>query len=107
MPIPQKIRQKLASDPRMKRCCMPNCARKEIEWDHSFNYAGKSIQEAWAINPLCQYHHRGANGTLQSGVREWTEYISLQRAEWEDLAKYPRKNWPQLVSYLKGKYEGV
>lgn len=102
--IPQKIKDQLAKDPFMLRCVMKNewCAGR-IEWDHVLKFANKQVQEAFAIVPQCNFHHRG--GGLN---REYTEYVAFTRLTDDEFFqmcnKYPRSNWPQLRKYLFKKY---
>lgn len=104
--IPVKLREELAEDPYYQRCVRhsKDC-RGRITWEHAFIYAGKQIQEKWAIIPLCEYHHSVCRfqdaGNLN---KEINHYIALSRATPEDLAKYPKKDWEQLKKYLHGKY---
>jgi hypothetical protein len=58
------------------------------EWEHAFIYAGKQINEKWAIIPLCVYHHLG-----EGLVKNENQRIALERATPEDLAKYPNFDW--------------
>lgn len=59
--------------------------------EHAFIYAGKQIQELWAVIDLCWYHHLGAG--MNKNINE---KIALSKATDEDLAKYPKKDWQQL-----------
>jgi hypothetical protein len=101
-PIPQKLKEEMSADPYYKQCLR----RKEgtcsgrITWEHCWIYAGKQINEKWAIIPLCWYHHLGDG--LDKLLNEW---FSISRMVKSDEEKYPRKNWKQLRSYLNGKYE--
>lgn len=102
-PIPVKMRKEIAADPFMK-----NCARTDdsencdgcITWEHCWIYAGKQINEPWAIIGICEYHHFG-----EGMDKDRNQYISLQRATDEDLAKYPIKDWEQIKKYLASKFE--
>jgi hypothetical protein len=51
-------------------------------------YAGKQIQERFAILPLCEYHHLGKG--LHKKTNEW---IAVGRATVEDKKKYDRFPW--------------
>ena len=88
-PIPLKLRKQLENDPYYK-----SCARKDrdcegrITWEHVWIYAGKQINEKFAIIPLCMYHHLG-NGLN----KQRNQQISLSRATEEELQKYPRMKW--------------
>ena len=91
-PIPPRVRAEMAEDPFYKACCLgpENCAGR-IEWHHVFIYAGRQVNEKWAIVPACHRHHEAAavyNRDFQK--------VALSRATPEDLAKYPKKNWSLL-----------
>jgi len=84
----------------------PQCARIKdggcggrMTKEHALIYAGKQIQEEWAIIDLCWNHHLGKN--LDKRKNEW---LALQKATDEDLAKYPKKDWQQMKSYLQTIY---
>lgn len=93
-PIPHKIRAALEADPFMRRCIYQ--LRREwdgrcdgrVEWEHAHEFAGAQIQEAWAIVPVCTYHHRGGGMNKQ-----YHKFISLLRARNSDLKKYPKRDW--------------
>ena len=88
----------MALDPFMKKCIHPDCFAKP-EWEHAWIYAGKQINEAWAIVPVCTYHHRG------SGLdKDYNRYRSIIRATTMDFSKYPRTDWKQLKEFLTKKY---
>ena len=109
--IPQPLRETMSTDPYYTKCarfellhdhvCLPDpLTRKLIEWEHVFIYAGKQIQEWWAIIPICYLVHRG--GQLNKEINEW---IALNRATPEDLALYPKRDWIQRLKYLNAKYQ--
>ena len=83
----------------MKFCIHMGCMAKP-EWEHAWIYAGKQINEAWAIVPVCYHHHRG------DGLdKEFNQYMALCRADLDDLCKrMPRRDWKQIYSYLSKKY---
>ncbi len=76
-----------------------DCAGR-VEWEHSTIYAGRQLNEKWAIIPCCTYHHRG-NGL----DKDYNRLRALLRASHDDLAKYPRANFEQQKTYLTKKYE--
>ena len=103
IPMPRALRIDLNADPWMHKCCLAvfawhHCAGP-IEWEHRWKYAGKRIQERWAILPVCKYGHeiktRGTNDRGAQIIKDELARISLSRATAEDLAKYPRFNWAQ------------
>lgn len=59
-----------------------------ITIEHAFTYAGKQINELWALIPLCEYHHLG-----EGLIKRENQRIAVARATDEELSKYPRINW--------------
>lgn len=80
----------MSEDPYYKACARLNddCSGR-ITWEHAWIYAGRQINERWAIIPLCWYHHLGDGMNKRENQR-----ISLARASEEDLKKYPRLHIP-------------
>jgi len=105
-PIPPKIRDQIARDPFMRTCIYeridaPNhrCMGR-ITWEHAWIYAGKQINEPWAIVPCCEAHNSG-----EAMVKDYNRYVALTRANLNDLTKrMPRKNWKQEYNHLNEKY---
>lgn len=97
-----KMRDELASLPRMKRCAVAGMGYEScdgrIEFDHVWIYAGRQINELWAILGLCHCHHVAKDGNFL--LKETILRASLRIATDEDLAKYPRKNWDQIKKSL-------
>ncbi len=90
--IPRKLREQLANDPYYKRCSRESHeCNGRITWEHVWIYAGRQINEWWAIIPLCWFHHLGAG--LNKKINE---KISLQRSKLSDYEKYPKKDWVEL-----------
>lgn len=87
--IPKKLRVELAADPYYKKCARASseCTGR-ITWEHCLTYAGRQIQERWAIIPLCVWHHLG-NGLK----KEINRKIAMSRAKEEDHKNYPRLAW--------------
>ena len=98
-PIPKPLLKEMLDDPWYLRCCYPLCSGP-AELHHVFTYAGRQINEKWAIIPLCYQHHRG--GDLD---QDYCKYTSLLRATEDDLKKYPRINWKQLRIKLNSIFE--
>lgn len=108
--IPKKLKEDMLDDTDYF-----TCMRKEIFNDHvclgritlehAFIYAGKQINEKWAIMSLCAWGHdvdqfQGGNNL----DKEKNQYVCVIRATEEDLKKYPRTDWEQLKKYLFNKY---
>lgn len=94
------MRKAMDADPYYHQCARRSgqCEGR-ITWEHALIYAGKQVNEPWAIVPLCEHHH------LYGGmVKEINEWLALSRATPEDLAKYPRANWKVKIEYLVKKF---
>lgn len=107
MSIPTPLLQTILKDPFYKVCvrAKEKTCKGRVTFEHAWIYAGKQIQEKWAIIPVCAYHH-GVNEFQDIGdlKKELNHYYSIIRATEEDFAQYPRKNWHQELEYLVGKY---
>lgn len=96
-PIPSKLRKEMSEDPYYSICARKDShCNGRITWEHAWVYAGKQINEKWAIIPLCWHHHLGTG--LRKNINQ---LISLRRATMEDLMKYPKKDWQQELETLK------
>lgn len=85
----------------------PPCERYAIFKDHScggrstmehaWKYAGRQINEVWAIIRLCARAHSVDQYQTKGGIldKRINEFISLTHATDEDLKKYPRTDWDQ------------
>lgn len=91
--IPLKLRSELANLPEYKTCMLyghqEHTCEGRITWEHAVIYAGKKIQEKWAIIALCAKGHAVDEfmdaGTLNKDVNIW---IAFNRATDEELKKY-------------------
>lgn len=102
MPIPKKTLKQILNDPWYKTCCYPNCMRP-AELEHALYYAGKKIQDKFAIIPVCANHHRLDNNGKPVDKR-YHEYIAIKRMTGADRAKYSRVDWEQKLKHLKSIY---
>lgn len=98
--MPKALRAALALQPRMRRCARhgPDCFGR-ITWEHAIYYAGRQVQRAWAIVPLCWFHHLGAGL-----AKEVNRHLALQRATESDLSEFPREDFRQQKKYLESIY---
>lgn len=88
-PIPKKLKSELANEPYYKKCARASeQCQGRITWEHALIYAGKQVNERWAIIPLCVYHHLGVGLNKRENIK-----IALSRATKEDLSKYPKQSW--------------
>jgi len=102
-PISSRVKKLLEKDDWMKMCIIRdgNCSGR-ITWEHSWLYKNRQIDEAWALVPLCFYHHLGQG--FSSEIKDYGRWVSLLRAKPEDLKKYPKKDWLQEKSQLTKKF---
>lgn len=109
--VPLKLRKKWALEDLMgmKRICMRseegNCAGR-ITKEHALIYAGKQVQEEFAILDVCEFHHGVCNyqdkGDLNKEKHVW---IALNRATTEELRAIGKNvDYEALKSRLNAKY---
>lgn len=100
-PIPTKLREEMSNDPFYMKCCLAHLGgcQGRIEWHHSIIYAGRQLNEKWAILPACQYHHRSVAHFnfkfIQIALNRATdeELLSISKAEnYIDLRKRLNEN---------------
>ena len=110
MTIPSPLLREILADKYYEQCVRhkEKKCQGRVTFEHAWIYAGKQIQEKWAIIPLCAYHH-GVNEFQDRGnlEKEIGQYHSIRRATGEDFALYPRKDWYQIRDYLTEKYGKV
>ena len=107
-PIPKGLRKRLSEDPFMAACCIPDCLTPP-EWEHSWTYARKQINEGWAIVPMCMPHHRGSHQTFawrgeEQRTKEFGQWVSLCRGIKDAIQDYPRRDWEQEKRFLDSKF---
>lgn len=105
--IPKKLLNDILSDEFYKKCIRheEKTCQGRVTLEHAFIYAGRQINEKWAIVPVCEYHH--GVGPFQDGGdldKELNQFIAVMRASDDDLRMYPKKDWRQIKSYLMSKY---
>jgi len=89
--ISPKVKEALLKEPQVcARGKDGGCAGR-ITWEHALTYAGKQIDEVWAIIFLCERHH-AVNGYQDLGAlnKEKNVWIALCRATDEELKKYSK-----------------
>jgi len=99
--IPPKIKKELEKDPRMKKCLA--CGNTSVQWHHALQYSGKSIQETFAIQPLCPKCHMGNSMKPTEYASIMSELVAITMGYKILIKKYPKFNWLQRKSYLEFK----
>lgn len=95
-PISPEVRVQILEDPFYEKCIRSEEGMCEgrITWEHTWIYAGRQIDEPWAIVPLCEYHHAVNRFQDCGDLKKWIgQLVALNRATEDDLAKYPKKDW--------------
>jgi hypothetical protein len=79
-PIPKKLRAQMEADPYYRDCCITGIGHtgNQVEWHHNLTYAGRQVQEAWAILPVLKSVHALARNRH---MRVCLDYAMLQRAK--------------------------
>lgn len=96
--IPEKLKKEILSDPDYKTCTRKDhdCDGR-ITWEHAIIYAGKQLNEKWAIIPLCAYHHSVDFHQDGDGLnKEINVWIALNRATDFELSMISK-----VIPYLK------
>lgn len=105
--IPTPLLKEILADKFYKVCVRSKekSCKGRVTFEHAWIYAGKQIQEKWAIIPLCEYHHDVCSWQDRGALeKDLNRYESLRRATEADFKKYPKKDWNQIWKYLKQKY---
>jgi len=86
-PISPKVKAILQEEPNVCARANKDCEGC-ITWEHSIIYAGRQLDEAWAIIKLCEKHH-SVNMFQDTGLldKEINEWIALNRATTEELRR--------------------
>jgi 5-methylcytosine-specific restriction endonuclease McrA len=96
----KKMHERLSNLPRMFNC--ENCGSKQsIERNHAIIYAGKRLNEEYALRALCTSCHRGENGTINRRADLINKINAIQEGLEHLKVNYPKRNWKQeLNRYL-------
>lgn len=108
--IPKKILDDILSDPYYKICARAGyhghiCDGK-ITFEHALIYAGRQIQEKFAIIPLCEKAHSvnkyQDGGDINKDINVW---IALSRATPDQLHNYSKAiNYSAKLTMLNTQY---
>ena len=98
-PIPQKLLDEILNDPEYKLCMRrmiykDHYCQGRITFEHAIIYAGKQVQEKFAIISLCALSH-GVDEFSSDNIldKKKNRMIAFSRATKADKKKYPRLNW--------------
>lgn len=108
--IPPRLRKQLAADPFYKKCAREGLHGHEcggrITWEHAIMFAGKQVQERFAILPICAKGHEVDSyqdgGDLDKEVHLW---LALSRATDDELRAISRTiDYRQKLNRLNVQY---
>lgn len=94
------MHEQLSAKKRIKIC--EACgSQKNIERNHAIIYAGKRLNEEYAIRALCKDCHRGNSGTIDHKANLICKINAITEGLEHLKATYPKRDWDQeLKSYL-------
>ena len=111
-PIPPMLREEIKNDPFYGKCARKvllddHVCRGSITWEHAIIFAGKQLNEKWAIIPLCAFAHSvnefQDGGCLDKEINHW---IALNRATDQELEDISRaEDYKRKRDYLNEKYK--
>lgn len=95
-PISLKIKEQLDNEPDVCALADGNCDGR-ITREHTLIYAGRQIDEVWAIIKICAWHHSVDEFQDGGGLnKEKNIWVALNRATDEELLKYSKA-----IDYIK------
>lgn len=98
-PIPKKLLDDMLQDPYYKKCIREHTRKcgGRITLEHAIIYAGKQVNEKWAILPVCERHHAvnkyQDRGDLDKRYNEWMALKRLFEASEEYQKEQKEKYW--------------
>ena len=105
--ISDKVKRIVQARPQeCARACDGAC-QGGMTWEHAIIYAGRQLDEAWAIVILCEYHHAVNNfqdgGDLQKEKNVW---LAINQATDEELRAVSKSiDYIVLKERLNDKYD--
>jgi len=96
--IPLNIRKQISEDNFYRTCCVADeiCFGK-IEIHHNMIYAGKQVDDLFALLPVCLYHHEREKCRE---IGDKLDKVMISRMTIEDEKKFDRINWLVKKQYL-------
>jgi len=104
-PLSPEVKRRLDEEPDICALLDENCAGR-ITREHTLIFAGKQIDEVWAIIKICAYHHEVDEFQDGGGLnKEKNVWVALNRATDEELLKYSKAvNYIEMRNRLNKKY---
>lgn len=104
--ISPEVKAKLLEEPQVCARLGDGECKGRITWEHAIIYAGRQLDEVWAIIKLCEYHH-AVNTYQDMGALNKTKniWIALNRATDEELKAISKAvDWVRQREYLNTIY---
>jgi hypothetical protein len=97
--IPKKLRSEMDADPYYRTCVCRGYGFGEcaggIQWHHNMIFAGRQVNERFAILPVCYGHHLVAD---RKDVRSHLNSVMVGRMEGWQLSLYSKAvDWSRVV----------
>ena len=109
--ISQRVKNEILNDPFYRICARAKLLHDHkcegrLSFEHTLTFAGRQVDEVFAIIPLCDLAHGigqflNSGGILNKQINEW---IALNRATDAELEKYSRADWKWKKDYLNKIY---
>lgn len=107
--MPQKLRKEIAADPQYKFCALvghhDHVCGGRITMEHAMIYAGRQIQEKWAIVAVCaagqEVDEFQDAHTMNKELNQW---VALNQATDEELSHFKRAPYIMIRHQLNKKY---
>jgi hypothetical protein len=97
--LSQETKDRIDTDPFYKKCCV--CGSIYVQQHHNLIYAGRQVDDAECILPLCEKHHEMARN---SEFKEILDRIMFARMKTSQFNKYGKGGLLQRYLYLSTKY---
>jgi len=99
--LSSETKERIDIDPFYNQCCI--CRSINIQIHHNLIYAGRQVDDAECLLPLCENCHSKARNV---DFKEKLDLIMYKRMTLDQFAIYSRSNLLQRYDYLKKKYHG-
>ena len=108
--IPAAVKAAILDDVFYEQCCLRHtdhgsCGGR-ITWEHAIIYAGRQLNEKWAIIPLCEKHH-GVNSyqDVTAVKKELSVWVAVNMATDDELLAVSKAvNYVRERERLNNKY---
>lgn len=81
--IPDELRKEMSEDPYYTKCCITGWTHEKIDWHHNLQFAGRQVNEKWAILPLATSIHAKIHL-----YKKQCDEIMVSRATEDELRPY-------------------